>query len=604
MPSVIIPPTDVSPNTGTGSEVLSTSPTLVTPTIDTITAPASTNLTLNGGSSGASLVLGQGTNGTLTLTPSGTGKLVASNGTTAVPLFDITNTNTVPTKNGLRILGPNASSSSARQWAFLANSTAYGDLEFRRSTTSTADPTSGDYIFGASAGGNFLIGSTADGGQKLQVAGTSDFTGTITTTQAAAGSTPALSIVESGIRGWGFYPTGGKLSIRPTSLGTFSFNGNTQVELVNTTASSSTTTGALVVSGGVGVAGAMYVGSGINVGSGSGLNSTGWLLYQSGTQFYVRDTVNGAMAMRFDAGAAPAANVINALSVGGSLTVSGIVQIADGQAIRNSNTSTGSYYFDSPNIEFRNPALSYATSVKVAGTGNFLLGTTVDGGQRLQVAGTIRSTGNIESTTSTNGYLDLAVANTSAGTSAVSRVYAYNGAYSFALELPGQGFTTSGPRVPNRGYLYCDGAQGLTIHSINAPLRFWTGNPGTEALVIDTSQNATFAGTVKIGSGTSNSSYQNIYTNKAENTSGPFNITLPADCAGVVRLYSSQSGIGKSVWEIPFINSGGTVTVGTIGKTVQTAEPVTSATAGTGVVAIAVAAANTYCYWGINVVKP
>ena len=67
MPSVIIPPTDVSPNTGSGSEVLSTSPTIVTPTINTINSAAATNMTLNAGSSGATLVLGQGAGGIATL---------------------------------------------------------------------------------------------------------------------------------------------------------------------------------------------------------------------------------------------------------------------------------------------------------------------------------------------------------------------------------------------------------------------------------------------------------------------------------------------------------------------------------------------------------
>ena len=61
----------------------------------------------------------------------------------------------------------------------------------------------------------------------------------------------------------------------------------------------------------------------LNVTTGYGFQTTGWLLYQAGTQLYVRDTVNGAMALRFDPGASPSANVINALSVGGNLTVSG-----------------------------------------------------------------------------------------------------------------------------------------------------------------------------------------------------------------------------------------------------------------------------------------
>jgi hypothetical protein len=56
-----------------------TSPTLTTPISATLTAPASTDLTLAGGSSGASLVLGQGTTaGGLTLTPTGTASLIVN----------------------------------------------------------------------------------------------------------------------------------------------------------------------------------------------------------------------------------------------------------------------------------------------------------------------------------------------------------------------------------------------------------------------------------------------------------------------------------------------------------------------------------------------
>ena len=59
MPSVIIPPTDVSPNTGTGSEVLSNSPTLVTPNIGAATG-TSVNLTGAGTFGGNLTVNGTG----------------------------------------------------------------------------------------------------------------------------------------------------------------------------------------------------------------------------------------------------------------------------------------------------------------------------------------------------------------------------------------------------------------------------------------------------------------------------------------------------------------------------------------------------------------
>ncbi len=60
--------------TGTGNLVRATSPTIVTPTIASITAPSLTDFTVAGGSSGASLTLGQGNTGA-TLTIPGVGGL-------------------------------------------------------------------------------------------------------------------------------------------------------------------------------------------------------------------------------------------------------------------------------------------------------------------------------------------------------------------------------------------------------------------------------------------------------------------------------------------------------------------------------------------------
>ena len=62
--------------TGTGNLVLATSPTLTTPNIGaatatSITGPTATNLTFTGGSSGASLVLGQGSSGVARITKAG-----------------------------------------------------------------------------------------------------------------------------------------------------------------------------------------------------------------------------------------------------------------------------------------------------------------------------------------------------------------------------------------------------------------------------------------------------------------------------------------------------------------------------------------------------
>jgi len=110
--------------------------------------------------------------------------------------------------------------------------------------------------------------------------------------------------------------------------------------------------------------------------------------------------------------------------------------------------------------------------------------------------------------------------------------------------------------------------------------------------------------TCVVGAGSDNASYVNVYTNDAENTAGPFDITLPSDCVGVVFLNSFQSGVGRSFWEIPFVSFGGTVTLGTSRKTIVTADPVTSAVAAaSSKITVSLYAGNTNCYWGIYVNK-
>jgi hypothetical protein len=139
--------------------------------------------------------------------------------------------------------------------------------------------------------------------------------------------------------------------------------------------------------------------------------------------------------------------------------------------------------------------------------------------------------------------------------------------------------------------------------SASTSLLFATGANVT-ALTLDSSQRVKTASTLNVGDGTSDSQFVNVFTNKVQNTSGPVTINLPADSSGVVTLYSAQGGIGKSMWQIPYINDGGTVQLGTAVKTIKTADPVSSAVSATGAITVSVVSANTYCFWGINCVKP
>lgn len=93
MPTVIIPPTDVAPNTGTGSEVLSDSPTLITPNLGTPSAIVLTN------ASGTASININGTvgattpsTGAFTTLSATTSALVSNNGDTASANYPSSNT--------------------------------------------------------------------------------------------------------------------------------------------------------------------------------------------------------------------------------------------------------------------------------------------------------------------------------------------------------------------------------------------------------------------------------------------------------------------------------------------------------------------------------
>jgi len=222
-------------------------------------------------------------------------------------------------------------------------------------------------------------------------------------------------------------------------------------------------------------------------------------------------------------------------------------------------------------------------ALRINSSRNLLVGTTTDGGQKLQVSGTASISGNatfggditISSSypkialTDTNNNSDFSLLNDNGRLAVYDET---NAAYRITVGAGGGVKIGTTPEDV--------GANNLTVQ-------------GTVAV----------SGTLNVGTGASNSSYQNIYTNKSENTAGPVSITLPSDCTGTVRVSSYQSGVGRSFRTIPFLNFGGTVTLGTSDTTVVTADPVTSVAAGTGAVTLNLVAANTNVYWGIDVVK-
>jgi hypothetical protein len=321
MPTVIIPPTDVSPNTGTGTAaVLNNSPTLVTPISATLTGPASTNLTLAGGSSGASLVLGQGATGNAALS-GGLGNLTISTADN--------------TSRGLTI--------TDAQGKTIQLSPSFGATGLPGIGTGTNDAltvrTNAVERMRVSNTGNLLIGGTTDitGSGGLKVFGTTDRdfgtfgTGSFSTLGGASitkslqvgfGSGDTFTVAAYGTSGSSILAIGGgaaakvqaflsgsatSLQLNPlggaVSVGTTA----TVVTLNGTTASTSTTTGALTVAGGLGVAGAAYVGGAIIASGGSAaapsvaIGSTDNGFYLNGTD-NIGMALNGALALNMDQG--------------------------------------------------------------------------------------------------------------------------------------------------------------------------------------------------------------------------------------------------------------------------------------------------------------
>ena len=198
--------TGVTTSTGSGANVLSTSPTLTTPISASLTSPAATDLTLSGGSSGASLVLGQGTNGGASFTLPGSGGLTATQ-----------------TRNGQAVLRVTNASTGTGAFANLelVNSGFTGSLyQF-----GTGYTTSGRFV-----ADSLLLDSGGTGGLAFGATN-----GNITWYQG--GNTATMRLTA----------TNGNLLIG----GTTDISGSGGLKVFGTTASTSTTTGALQVVGGI-----------------------------------------------------------------------------------------------------------------------------------------------------------------------------------------------------------------------------------------------------------------------------------------------------------------------------------------------------------------
>ena len=184
--------TGVTTSTGSGANVLSTSPTLTTPISATLTSPAATNLTLAGGSSGASLVLGQGATASATITNNGAGSLSVVNADFANALILSRNTEVANTGTAIKFRSKDDGGTYVD----------VGDF-YSAKSTATAGAVSSFFTWGTRRAGTLTDAMTLTGTGNLVIGPTTSETGLtgaggLKIASSTAGASNAGALVVAG----------------------------------------------------------------------------------------------------------------------------------------------------------------------------------------------------------------------------------------------------------------------------------------------------------------------------------------------------------------------------------------------------------------------
>jgi hypothetical protein len=203
-------------------------------------------------------------------------------------------------------------------------------------TTASTSTSSGALVVGNGTSGGLGVGGA------LYVGSAGTFGGTVRVS-TANGTAATFSLLQAGQQQWAVEIPASttNLRLRAVDAGvdalTLGTNGSGTfagaVSISSTTASTGTSSGALVVSGGVGVAGAIFAGGVLSTVSGAGFNTPDWRFYQSGTSGYIRDLVNGQMALQFISGSASTIQVYATGTQDSTTTTSGALISAGGLGV-------------------------------------------------------------------------------------------------------------------------------------------------------------------------------------------------------------------------------------------------------------------------------
>jgi hypothetical protein len=283
-------------------------------------------LTVNGGTTlNATLVVSSNV-GTIGKSGTGTGgnwRFVSDDGTTrwlsgilggagetSFSIYDIANSRSLLTATAAGVVQINQTTAST--------STSSGALVVGNGTSGGLGV--GGAIWG---GGKVHVGSAgyADGGAKLNVYATPSDAGYLYGIRLSDNSTATLALGLQTPTGTtsSFIHSNIALGFGTVGVAALNINTSQQVQVLATTASSSTTTGALVVSGGVGVAGSINAGT---TGANHSHVFTGGDLGSGSTILVARDS-NGTN--QFIVGGSGVVQITNSLQLNGSANVLRIV---------------------------------------------------------------------------------------------------------------------------------------------------------------------------------------------------------------------------------------------------------------------------------------
>ena len=242
-------------------------------TVPGVAGPTATDLTLTGGSTGASLVLLQGANGAINITSNGSGSVNVNPGSTGSVNI-----------NGASGVGKLAVRTGTNENAHFRTATAIGGTGVGLDMLNDASGATVGFTLRSSAtrltggnvtvpDGNLLIGTTTDGGQKLQVNGTGYVSGSLTLGSGSGaiaeylnrGTTAQANLVQwqtAGAANWsvGSGATGTNTNLEfynhNTASSNFTLNYNTgaatfagAVTTANGTITANAGTGALTIAG-------------------------------------------------------------------------------------------------------------------------------------------------------------------------------------------------------------------------------------------------------------------------------------------------------------------------------------------------------------------